>query len=217
MKIDKKNAVRIITEAAVKYQEHLNHRQFLILFRYGEEIRYAEVGFRDMNFLHLTGVKCDISAQRFFERCINRKLSERDISIDGNGKIAQKLHVLPYIHELLYHNCMIGDFVNSGVMIQADYFVGDTKLILSVGFRHGNSIDIPVTLYSGDVRKLTKPTNKVLAIYRRTYPKKKYKETTYISNGFSLEKAKLPVEVIDMLEISDESSETELDNTEGKC
>ena len=42
MKIDKKNAVRIITEAAVKYQEHLNHRRFLILFRYGEEIRYVE-------------------------------------------------------------------------------------------------------------------------------------------------------------------------------
>ena len=41
-------------------------------------------------------------------------------------KTERKLLVLPKLHELLYHNCMIGDFINSGIMIRADYFVGDT-------------------------------------------------------------------------------------------
>lgn len=39
--------------------------------------------------------------------------------------------VLPYLAELLYHHCMIGDFINSGICIRADYFVGDAKIKLS--------------------------------------------------------------------------------------
>ena len=71
--------------------------------------------------------------------------------------------VLPFLHELLYHNCMIGDFIDSGICIKADYFVGNTKAVLSVGFRFGKNADFPVTLYKEDVRKLSQPTNKVLA------------------------------------------------------
>jgi len=29
---------------------------------------------------------------------------------------------------------MIGDFINSGIYLKTDYFVGDTKAVLSVGF-----------------------------------------------------------------------------------
>ena len=74
--------------------------------------------------------------------------------------------VLPYLSELLYHHCMIGDFINSGICIRADYFVGDTRAVLSVGFRTGKRTDFPVTLYNEDVRKLSQPTNKVLAIFQ---------------------------------------------------
>ena len=81
-------------------------------------------------------------------------------------------------------------------MIQADYFVGDTKLILSVGFRRESNRDVPVTLYSGDVRKLTNPTNKVLAIFARRYPETKYKELTYVSKGVNLSELELPSDVI---------------------
>ena len=149
MKLDKANAIGIITKAAQKYDEFLNSRHFLIVYRFQEEIRYAEVGFRDYNFLHLTGIKSSLSAQRFYERCLNHKLSENDIEIDSKGKAAQKLMVLPYLHDLLYHNCMIGDFVRSGVMIYADYFVGDTKLVLSVGFRKEKGQDCPVNYIVG--------------------------------------------------------------------
>ena len=76
--------------------------------------------------------------------------------------------VLPYLAELLYHHCMIGDFINSGICIRADYFVGDAKAVLSVGFRTGKKTDFPVTLYKEDVRKLSQPTDKVLTIFQNT-------------------------------------------------
>ena len=195
MAVDKKKAIKTIVEAASNYEKYLNDRSFLIVYKTERGSQYVEVVFRSWHFLHLTGLKTKMTAAQFYEACIDNKLSEKDVVFDDSGKVGQKIKVLPYLHDLLYHNCMIGEFINSGIMIQADYFVGDTKLILSVGFRRESNRDVPVTLYSGDVRKLTNPTNKVLAIFARRYPETKYKELTYVSKNLNLNELKLPSDV----------------------
>lgn len=139
-----------------------------------------------MNFLHMTGVNTRLSAQQFYAACLESKLSENDFEIDNKGKVQQKLIVLPYLAELLYHHCMIGNFINSGVYIRADYFVGDTKAVLSVGFKNGTNIDFPVTLYNEDVRKLSQPTNKVLAIYTKYYNEQSYNTCTYLAKNLNI-------------------------------
>ena len=192
MKKDKKGAIRIITATAKQYDMRLKDYQFLIVYQENGVQNYTEIGFRDMHFLHLTGVKTRLSAQRFYEACLSGKLAEDDIEIDQRGKVEQKLRVLPYLPDLLYHNCMIGNFLNSGVMIRADYFVGDTRMILSLGFRCKAGIDIPVTLFRGDVRKVTNPTNKVLAIFRRSYPEYVYNVKTYVSKGININELNIP-------------------------
>ena len=53
--------------------------------------------------------------------------------------------------------------------IDADYFVGDTRSVISVGFRFGKAADIPVTLYHEDIKKLSMPTCKVVAIFSKYY------------------------------------------------
>ena len=156
-KYDKKAALKIMVEAAKNYEEKLNDKHFLIIYREENDIKTVSVGFRDMKFLHMTGVKTGLSAQQFYAACLESKLSEHDFEIDNKGKVQQKLIVLPYLAELLYHHCMIGDFINSGICIRADYFVGDTRAVLSVGFRTGKKTDFPVTLYNEDVRKLSQP------------------------------------------------------------
>ena len=195
MAVDKKKAIKTIVEAASNYEKYLNDRSFLIVYKTESGSQYVEVVFRSWHFLHLTGLKTKMTAAQFYEACIDNKLSEKDVVFDDSGKVGQKIKVLPYLHDLLYHNCMIGEFINSGIMIQADYFVGDTKLILSVGFRRESNRDVPVTLYSGDVRKLTNPTNKVLAIFARRYPETKYKEVTYVSKNLNLNGLELPSDV----------------------
>ena len=131
----------------------------------------------------MKGVKTRFSAQRFYEKCITGKLSECDIELDTKGRTQQKVSVLPFLHELLYHNCMIGNFVNNGIYIKADYFIGNTKAVLSVGFRIGKRADYPVTLYREDIRKLSHPTNKVLAIFVKNYNQERYNQCTYLSKG----------------------------------
>ena len=129
----------------------------------------------------MTFAKTKLSAQQFYNACVNGKLSERDFEIDNKGKVQQKIAVLPYLPNLLYGNCMIGDFINSGIMIRADYFVGDTRAAISVGFKVGKAADIPVTLYREDVRKLSDPTCKVLEIWCKHYDEAVYNICTYSS------------------------------------
>ncbi len=139
--------IEIIVCAAENYRDYLQDKNFLIVYQEKQRVKTAQVEFRDNHFLHLTGVKTKLSAQRFYEKCLSKKLSPTEIELDKSGKTRQKLMVLPFLHELLYNNCMIGTFINSGIYIRADYFVGNTKAVLSVGFRYGKKADFPVTLY----------------------------------------------------------------------
>ena len=86
-KYDKKAALKIMIEAVKQYEEKLNDKQFLIIYRER----------KDMNFLHMTGVKTRLSAQQFYAACLESKLSEYDFEIDNKGKVQQKLMVLPYL------------------------------------------------------------------------------------------------------------------------
>lgn len=96
-KYDKKAALKIMVEAAKNYEEKLNDKHFLIVYREGNDTKTVSVGFRDMNFLHMTGVKTRLSAQQFYSACLESKLSEHDFEIDNKGKVQQKLMVLPYL------------------------------------------------------------------------------------------------------------------------
>ena len=100
MKYDKKKALEIIVEAAKQYDKWLKSNHFLIFYQKGKEQDFVEVGFRDLNFLHFTGIKTKLLAQRFFSLCIDGKLSEKDFDLDTKGKAQQKLMVLPFLHEL---------------------------------------------------------------------------------------------------------------------
>ena len=43
--------------AAKKYDEYLKLLNFIIIYQSGSTQNFVEVGFRDLNFLHLTGVQ----------------------------------------------------------------------------------------------------------------------------------------------------------------
>lgn len=142
MKYDKKQALNIIVATAANYKEKLEDKHFLIIYQSEKGIQYIQAGFRSSHFLHMTGVETKLTAQRFYERCIDGKLAAGDFELDSKGNAQRKLEVLPYVPELLYNNCMIGNFINSGIYIRADYFVGNTKAVLSVGFRFCKKLTI---------------------------------------------------------------------------
>ncbi|MEE1314334.1 MAG: PBECR4 domain-containing protein [Faecalimonas sp.] len=137
MKYDKKQALNTIVSTAKHYDRKLRDKHFLILFRRENEMDSVQVGFRSNHFLHMTGVETKLTAKRFYERCMKGRLSISDFELDTKGRSQRKLEVLSYVPKLLYNPCMIGDFIKSGIYIRADYFVGNTKAVVSVGFRFG--------------------------------------------------------------------------------
>ena len=185
---DRKQALSIILQATKEYDDLLNDKHFLVVYRKDSQILTCCVGFRSFNFLHLTGIKTKMSASKFYSACLSGVLSTKDIEIDKKGKTQQKIAVLPHLSKLLYNNCMIGDFINSGIAIRADYFVGDTRAVLSVGFRSGQLADIPVSLYNESVKILTHPTCKVLAIFRKHYNMDKFDTCTYLAKDYEINK-----------------------------
>ena len=97
---------------------------------------------------------------------------------------------------------MIGNFINSGIYIRADYFVGNTKAVLSVGFRFGKKVDYPVTLYNEDIRKLSSPTCKVLCYFQgKRFDDGFYGKCTYLSKGLQAEKLPVPKELKGFLKV----------------
>ena len=166
-KISKTQALNIILQWAGEYDKKLNNRQFLILYTKGNTIDSVIVGFRDFNFLHLTGVKTRLSASLFYSACISGKLSEKDFKLDNAGHAVQKLSVLPYLSGLLYNKCLLGEYINSGIYVRADYFAGSTKNTLSLGFESGKKFDYPVTLYNESIKNLVEHAYKVVAVYSK--------------------------------------------------
>ena len=53
------------------------------------------------------------------------------------------------------------------------------KNFISVGFRTGKSIDVPVTLYNEDIRKLTYQPEKIIAVWEKPIGGERYEELTY--------------------------------------
>ena len=74
----------------------MQDKVFLIVYIENTEVKTTQVEFRDNHFLHLTGISTKLSAKRFFEKCLNEKLSPNDFELDKGGKTQQKLMVLPF-------------------------------------------------------------------------------------------------------------------------
>ena len=63
--VDIKSAIKIVTQAAKEYEENLNDRHFMVVYQEEAETKIVYFGFRDFNFLHLTGVNTTLKAKQF--------------------------------------------------------------------------------------------------------------------------------------------------------
>ena len=160
-------AVRILTNAAKAYQENLVGRTFIVIYHDANTntTTYRRLKFNPSNFQHLTGIRYadNISPKVFYAMCLNHRLSPTKLKFDPNGFTHMKLSVLPYLPELLYHKFWIGDSINNDIYINADYYIGDTKCVLSIGFREARESS-PISLKRQSIREVVRRTNRVYGV-----------------------------------------------------
>lgn len=104
-----KERVRLeIIKAAKKYKEIYVDYEYLICSEAFEKRSYYIVDAEKDNFQHLTGVHSQISAQNFFDKCINGSLSEDDFDFikksqdekSVKGTVRRKIKALPDMMEI---------------------------------------------------------------------------------------------------------------------
>jgi len=186
----KQEAVSILYAAATSYQEKLSKRMFRLIYKSNlhQHMEAVDVAFQPENFKHLTGIQTDIRPWRFYDACLKRRLSVRDIALDNRGNAQRKLQVIKAMPDVFYHQCWIGASIGNDIYINADYYVGDTRCVLSIGFRNELRGDVPITLKKQSIREVVKKECKVYAIAAKSLPKTQGSwELTYCEQGFSPE------------------------------
>lgn len=165
-KYTKEAARSIIFAGAAKYKEKLSGRQFMLIYKdnASKNIKSVVVAFKPTNFKHLTGVVTELSAARFFRICLDKRLSTKQFNFDKYGNIQRKLDVLLLMPNVFYGRCWLGESINNDIYINADYYVGDTHCVLSVGIRITEAGDVPVTLKKQSISEVVKKESKVFAI-----------------------------------------------------
>ncbi|MBQ7515969.1 MAG: hypothetical protein IJS96_06770 [Schwartzia sp.] len=186
-KYTKDEAITILHQSVAEYHEKLSRRMFRLLYdkRLTQTTEIATVVFEPGNFKHLTGIQSDLSPRQFYKACLKHRLSVRDIDFDSFGHAQRKLEVLPFMADVFYNRCWIGLSINNDISINADYYVGDTPCVLSIGFRGKENGDVPVTLKNQSIREVVTKENKIYAIASKPLGNSTRTWTlTYCDNGF---------------------------------
>lgn len=186
---DKEQILIKLMECAKIYDQYYKDKNFLIVYKEGNNIKYKQIAFRDRNFRHLVGIKTsrNITAKTFYYNCLNKKLSAEDIELRQDGSSIQKINVFKQLTYLMTSPSLIGNFNENGMQLRAEYFMGDTKKVLSVGFDN-NNFGIPKTLLAMDIKKITNKAKKVETVFSKHINDSTYKEVTYKAKDVDLAK-----------------------------
>lgn len=181
--MDKKQAVKVISEAVKIYDNIHCNKNLLIIFGNPSKPSYIETKAEAKNFLHLTGVKLnnsllnDISDKNantlsvFYAKALQNKLSIDNFDFK-DGSTVQKLQVLTNTLKLSANAKMIGNFLDGRINLKTDKIAGSVSSFL--GFKKIGKYYVPNTVMADDLRKNTTEAKKVLAILSKSISEDKY-------------------------------------------
>ena len=200
--MDKRQAIRIITDCAKIYDKELCNQNVLFLFGTTNTPMCAEAKFDKQHFLHLTGVRKsrDITAQQFYERALTGRLGEKMFSIPSDGTVDLKLSVLAGLCRIHKNARMIGDYNNSKSLLITEKLVGGSNSCL--GFIREDSFYIPNTALKEDIRDITyTPWYRIIATFRKPKKSPQYTELCYVAKGVEEGQLIIPEEYQDRVHL----------------
>lgn len=177
-------ALKIILAVAEDYHNVLDGKNYMIVYYENKELKCKLLSFNGANFCHLTGSKTKVTPTQFYKLCLDGKLSIKDFEAP-KGIQNLKLTALPFLSKIFFNGCSIGNFLKSGINLESDYFVGNTRKI-SIGFVAKKIYDIPRSLLCRDIREITNPTIKVEAIFRKEKNDCYFSDYTYCHKNFDI-------------------------------
>ena len=196
MGISKAQALGIVFHSADTYAQELENRNllFICVDKHGRASAF-ETAFHDYNYQHLTGLETaqTLSAQLFYQACLNRRLSVNDFEFHPNGTSEIKLAVLPLlVNKHLGPARFIGVYNGKNPLLFTDRVAGSVKG--GIGFIRDGGIGpyVPNTLLGGDMRQYITDMRRVAITYRKTTVDAEYSEIVYSAKGIDWSTFTLP-------------------------
>ena len=176
--LNKQEAIRIVISCAEAYKTELLNRDLLVVSKANNKhLNFLRVTFRKGNFLHLTGLKTDVKAARFFDMCVAHKLSPKVFEFALDGTTQLKLEVLPQLMRKDLSAKMIGDIDSRTPKLYTEKLVGNIRACM--GLVNDSCTYVPNTVLNRDMRDITANRAQIVAVLRKATEESQYSEITY--------------------------------------
>lgn len=180
----KEQAIKIIRNAAERYDKTLNNKDLLVITKEGKKIINYILQFQDSNFMHFTGVQSKFSPSKFFYAVLQGELSINDFNFKDKFLAEKKMRILENAVDLPLSARMIGNFNYAGIKLQADVGAGSPSFVMAFRYNDRNKL-YPVSVLEEDIRNCTQPTSPIFAILRKNMTEKMFHEITYLSKSIN--------------------------------
>lgn len=217
--MDKRKAIQIMTKAAELYKDNLEDQKILFLYGLPSDVKKQlqtdekiisalqgyEVAFHRYNFLHLTGVRINknetASAIHFYQKCLDKRLTETDFSFARDGSTGQKLDILESMMQIKKNVTMIGDFTDRGPKLFAEKVAGNVCGCIGFVQDKNTELNVPNTLLKKDIRDVTaQPVYKVYIVISKHYTDEKYSQFAKIDKSIDLCKCQFTKKIETLIE-----------------
>ena len=217
--MDKRRAIQIVTRAAELYRDNLEDQKVLFLYGIPSEVKQQlqakekiissikgyEVAFHRYNFLHLTGVRLSkdgaASAIHFYQKCLDKRLTEKDFEFTKDGSTSQKLDILENMMLIKKNATMIGEFTDKGPKLYAEKVAGNVCGCIGFVKDRNTKLNVPNTLLKKDIRDVTgKPTYKIFAVMSKHYTEEKYSHLVKLDKNIDIEECLFSEPVEDLID-----------------
>ena len=190
-------AFKVVLKEFENYKNNLAGKSILVIYRNRETrlLDYIIIEFKGNNYYHLTGliykeddgedVKSKHFGSKFYNALNDKKLSVSELKIkDNNTEL--KIRALPFVTSQYRYSNMTGDFNESGLKLQLDKVLGNTKTCLGLR-KTGYKKYAPASSLYDDTRKYAKISHQIVSIFiKEINDLEPYKIIKYVAKGHNL-------------------------------
>lgn len=192
-------AFKIVLKEFENYKKNLADKSVLVIYKNREtsKLDYIVIEFTGNNYYHLTGLvykedddemtKTYHFGSKFYNALNDKKLSIAELKIkDNNTEL--KIKALPFISAQYRYSNMTGDFNESGLKLQLDKVIGNTKTCLGLKKIAYKKYAPASSLYD-DTRKYAKISHQIISVFvKNTADPIPFKNIKYVAKGYELDK-----------------------------
>lgn len=217
--MDKRRAIQIMTRAAELYRDNLEDQKVLFLYGTPAQIKQQlqtkdkrllsmqgyEVAFHRGNFMHLTGVRLTangtVSAIHFYQKCLDKRLTENDFQLAKDGSTGQKLDILERMMLIKKSATMIGEFTDKGSKLYTEKAAGNVCGCIGFVKDRNTKLNVPNTLLKRDIRDVTAyPAQKVYVVLSKSYSQNKYSVLAKTDKSIDIKECRFSEKIESMID-----------------